>query len=288
MRRRAERLLGGERNTSDLYALFLWLRERSFGNKTVADIGDFLAHSEEREQGITWNTAQAFFDHAGFTLPRFGKPPGHKPFTFAEFQSSALAALELLPPGEVKSGLGIGKDAARKALKGALSCIADFNGASIAWRKPPTPLEQRVLKYFGGRLVIKPAFTSQDLVSEFVRCLIKNRLIGRAPQELPKSFGAFVALYAVERMHLARILLRDGKVATLEAHISLNRRDGVHPIDVMADVPLPDGGWLFPIYGTNLDGREWCEPELWPISHNAALGWNFPLEIGPSGKLRKL
>ena len=49
---RVDRLLAGGLNPRDLDVLFLWLRERSFGNKAVVDVGDFVAHDREARAAI--------------------------------------------------------------------------------------------------------------------------------------------------------------------------------------------------------------------------------------------
>ena len=211
-------------------------------------------------------------------------------FGFEEWKDQARAAFDLLRPDIIRREVGMGQDKARKALEGGFDCIEDFDGVSIKWKKAPTPEEQRALKYFGNRLVIQPAFTSWELVPQFLDCLLKNKLIERKPAHIPEVVSAYIALYALQRMHQAVVILADGSQVKLQAYKSGNKRDGVEPLDVLAEMELKpgDGYWCLPIYGTNLDGWEWCEPELWAVARGQPTGWDFPLDIGPNGKLRKL
>ena len=49
--RRAEKLLTGKGRPSDLDWLYLWLRARSHGIKSVRELGDLIGHANLRDKG---------------------------------------------------------------------------------------------------------------------------------------------------------------------------------------------------------------------------------------------
>jgi hypothetical protein len=147
-------------------------------------------------------------------------------------------------------------------------------------------------------LAVHPAFTGEQLVKEFVSCLVKNRLLDKRPQKVPPAFNALVQLFAVERMHLTKLLLEDGSVATLRGSISHHEEPTKATIDVMAELPFTSEGVTmqigFSVYATALDPLEWCSPELLTVHNVEGVAlventiWKEPLEINPSGMLQMI
>jgi hypothetical protein len=76
-RARVERLLSGTFRPDDLTGLFLYARDHCDGREPVADIGDFVAHHNERDKGIVTRSTREWFAVARYHLPRFG--PNGKP-----------------------------------------------------------------------------------------------------------------------------------------------------------------------------------------------------------------
>src|SRR4051812_21883068 len=74
LRRRVERLLSGEFHSDDLTRLFLWLRERPANcGPAVREIGDFVAHSNERTKGAVTDELKDIFTVWGFAASTLGK-----------------------------------------------------------------------------------------------------------------------------------------------------------------------------------------------------------------------
>jgi hypothetical protein len=213
-------------------------------------------------------------------------PPG----TLDDLKIAARSAFELSTPAEVQAATGLAKNKASKILSDALGALASLNGRELAAKRPLSPQEVLILKRYTSVLISKAAFTDTELISELLLCLKKNRLIEHVPEVLPDQFSALVALYAVEKMHRARIALSDGKMARLTAGISIV--DGNEFVGVSASAPVDHAGFeldiAFPIYMTSLDAWVWCEPELLPAHHFMGSDWHFAIEIGPSGKLQML
>jgi hypothetical protein len=56
VRARVERLLRGDVRNDDLTRLFLFARDRCDGRECIQEIGDFVAHHDERTKGIVSRT----------------------------------------------------------------------------------------------------------------------------------------------------------------------------------------------------------------------------------------
>jgi hypothetical protein len=161
-------------------------------------------------------------------------------------------------------------------------------------KRPPTDREKRLIEHFAGMLVVRPAFVEDDLVLEFVRCVAKNGMMPSGGVPALFRLRTLLSLYVVEKMHLSRILLRDGTLVTLQSRAEIMPL--VPGVEVKTPLISVSGavqlaikeapiGAAFDVYSSTLDARDWCGPELLVPGSKA---WQFPLEIGPDWKLRLL
>src|SRR5262249_42559823 len=85
LRARAERLLRGDFRVDDLTKLFLFARDRCDGRQSVQEIGDFVAHHDERSKGIVTRTVRDLLTILRIQLPRFNQQPRfRKPYNLSE------------------------------------------------------------------------------------------------------------------------------------------------------------------------------------------------------------
>src|SRR5450759_1802598 len=68
LRIRVERLLRDDFRVEDLTTLFLALRDRCEGREAIREIGDFVAHRDERTKGITTTAVRDFFTSSRFVV----------------------------------------------------------------------------------------------------------------------------------------------------------------------------------------------------------------------------
>jgi len=68
VRRRVERLLQGERRPDDLTRIFMHMRDRSDGRESVQEIGDFVAHQNDRIKGLVTRSSRRRFKELQFQL----------------------------------------------------------------------------------------------------------------------------------------------------------------------------------------------------------------------------
>lgn len=283
IRRRVDRLLAGEKNTRDLDSLFVWLRTRSFGNKAVADLGDFVAHSDERDKGITHRGVQRFFDQADFKMP-FPDGVVRPSVTVAQLTASVWGAFESYGPQRIKSKFHLGQSNARKELTIALATVTAADGKKISISRPLTPIQAHLLQHFSSLIVPQVAFDEKELSSQLMTSLAKNHLTD-GYRDAPQEMREFVSLYVIEKMHFTNIVLSDGRRIHLEAGIT--ELEGSDRLSVRAVGPVGPFNLALIIYLTTLDPREHCDAVLLPGERLESC-WNFPLEIGPTGKLQRL
>lgn len=71
-RAKVQRLLSEDFRPSDLADLFLFTRDHCDGRESVVDIGDFVAHHDERDRGIITRSTREWFAVARYHASRFG------------------------------------------------------------------------------------------------------------------------------------------------------------------------------------------------------------------------
>ena len=68
MRIRVKRLLHGKFRPDDITTLFLHLRDRHGGRESVREMGDFVAHPDRRDRGMTAKQVGTWFTYMRFRL----------------------------------------------------------------------------------------------------------------------------------------------------------------------------------------------------------------------------
>jgi hypothetical protein len=285
--KRLGRLINGKGEPRDFDAFFLWVRatRRSHGNRIIEDIGHFVAHADERTKGASWKRVSHIAAMVTFILPRLG---GVKNQTLTQLKEALEASLDVLSDEEVRAFAGISKASAAQIMKQGLLKIESFDGSNMTWCAVPSRRERALIKWLLGIVSVQPAFTEDELFSEFTSCVSKNSLVDQAQLAQLERLRPLISLYATEKMHLSRIALRDGRTVAMAAHIGTTDSD--RPvISVAGTVPVELDGWTIPImfnvYTSTLQPERWCDQEL---LLEGSLAWEFPLEIGSVWKLQML
>lgn len=101
LRLRVQRLLRGERRHDDVDPLFLGLRDRAGGREIIREIGDFVAHRDERDRGtVLQQTSDVLLSIQTFLKVRMDGE-----FTLAEIRQVAEANLRIAIPAHLSSRL---------------------------------------------------------------------------------------------------------------------------------------------------------------------------------------
>jgi hypothetical protein len=205
LERRVARLIAGERRIEDLHHLYLALRENRGTGDSVREIGDFVAHRAERSKGPVTQIVRDVFTSADVWL---GSLMG-KPRSWADFRPAIEANMRLASNELIKARIGLRREVARSVAIQAMKKIEKL--------QPLTKREERVLVYFGGSFIWKPAFTDETVFEELKAALVTADLINKADQHRLAPVRPFLALYVITLMHGSSIVLEQNRKAELRA-----------------------------------------------------------------------
>lgn len=274
LRARARRLTSGDFRTGDLDRLFLGQRARAHGRACFREIGDFVAHRDTREKGVVTDVGRDVFTSVDvWSMDLRGLKP-----SAADLARAANANLRLASDKQLQEGCGCRRAVAGNRSRSALSKLERGEG--------PTEAELRVLRYLGNRFIWKPAFTSNQLFTEFREVLTRNGII--ASDDAPRLDGAkaFLSLYALAVMHGSSLLLKDNHRARLFAGYANPERRLEVKVEITfteLDKPLTAPICLFL---TDLAPEGHCHPDLIAPGRQVRVDhWPMPIEVGADGRL---
>jgi hypothetical protein len=283
LRARVERLLGGEFRSDDLTRLFLAVRGRCGGRESVQDVGDFVAHHDKRDRGVTTQSVQEWFAIARFVVTHFVFPPSpgdNLPAIFPRYllathrrmQRSFKADQRAQKPPPILLGI---IDKLDRHPDGTFS----INPTRYS------EMERNLIQTLCSAMIVQPAFSGDELYNDFSATLIDHALLRKTEIADFEKLKAAIVLYAVAIMHRSMIEID----RTLAIQINAVGRPG-ESIEVDCGIPLevPKGNGqitiLSAIFSTNLDAESHCEPALL----SPAAPWDFELEVTPNLRLGKL
>ncbi len=277
LRARARRLMEARAKAEDLDRLFLDQRESSHGRESFREIGDFLAHRDQRSKGpVTQRVRDVFTSFRVWSLGLRGIRP-----TLDDLRTAGLANLSLSTDEEIRSGSGLRRDAAKQKFDKALRKLTAGDS--------PSQSDMALVDYLANRFVWKPAFTDEVLYEDFVQVCLRNGVVESTDLGNLAGTKNFLALWAITRLHGSVIKVADGHCATLYAGFANDARR----LEVKVD--LASEGWPKPVYApicmflTNISADDYCcsqllqthEPMLWN-------NWTQAIELGIDGKLHVL
>lgn len=289
LRRRLCRILRGEYRSDDFDQIFLFLRAACRDRENVTEIGDFIAHREEREKGIVTKRLRRWFDNCHFQVPFFLLLDGRKELDFEtldNFPSGLPNFLEANMDLAKRHGFirekGLSVRLAQDAfarLKGRIREKEDGTSSLI----PHGEYERKLLSILLGMTDCRAAFTLDAVFSEFSNALRSQGLLGKS------EVGAFakcetpVGLFVVSRMHHCTIKIDSIRQSYLTAVFSSD--GGGRKINIMAEAPGSDTkiSMGFPIFSVPIPDPTWIENRLAEIQNGAM--WSFPVELSASGGL---
>jgi len=280
LRNRVLRLANGEFRPEDLSRLFLWLRTRSYGVASIREIGDFIAHSDERFKGLTTDDMRDFFRFLRFA------PPVHTKTYLADVPGDFVLAVEgnfrRIESNLIKRDTGLKRKAAEAALKTATAKFLPKKDGGLYLARELTTEEVDVLKCCLSYIVVKPVLTDETLFRDFLFVLEKNRLLEHNGKSLLKTLKAPLALFAIAHMHQTSV--EDGWTADLWGGHS---DDQLHVFASAPTWPGSGGSTVLvaaPIFSTSLRPVEWCAPELLSFPDNGN-HWFCGIELTSEAKL---
>jgi hypothetical protein len=285
LRIRVERMLRGEFILDDLTNLFLALRQRAGGRQSVVEVGDFVAHRNERNKGIVSQAVRDFFVRVRFLIESYERKLAvyDLPPYIAEFLQASARHMDY--QAAKKNGASFTRVQVKNELPGLLASIKSSNGRCYLWPLV-TQRELELCDFLASLYTFKPMLTEDSLFEEFTGALAENGLLRTSElQKLLPMKGA-IALFALCHMHQCFVELSDGVKGYLEAS---PYGGGDDTIAVTATVPTmgsKGAKMAHAVFLTDRTVADDCRPGMECDPQNPY--WKYPLEVGPDQKLRPL
>lgn len=280
-RQRVVRLCEGRQKANDLDEIFLWLRSRPFGQSIVRDIGDFVAHPEERNQGQAWAHIRRICDCLRFGVA-LNDP--ERQVSRDVFVGHVEAALNLVPKDQFKSSINIGHKKAAKIARDVIPSLVGFSDGRPVANRPVTGGENRVLHFLASKLTISAAYTRDEIAGALSFVLEKNSLFPTAVSSLPDHSVDAIMIYLITKLHGAHMAYRDG--ANVNLYGSRRDSDGMLLVYATSEYPWRAKGKMtvdFIVLETGLSVGDYCSERLFQLDTKQ---WqNYELEVGESGLL---
>ena len=281
------RLIGPDFRPDDLMGLFLFARDHCDGRESVTDIGDFIAHHDEREKGLITRSTREWCSVARYYASRFG-PNGILPFDFKRMPPATRdyykIAVNRIDASFIMQKTGMRRAKAYALMLELLKRITPNIDGTWALPNDLKEGEFKLIECVSSLMVIKPAFEGGRLCDDFLATLKSNGLITKDEMSIHRDeLNVLIQLFAVATMHNSRIQIGDGTAIRLKGRPHDNR------IAVNAAVPnaVPDQPNIFiscAMFMADLNAAIYCEPELRPN----AVDWDFEIELAPDKRLRRL
>jgi len=286
MRNRVERLLNGDFRVDDLTRLFLYARDRCDGRQAVREVGDFVAHRDERTKGTVTRTARDFFSIVRFIAPRFDPDQRNRrkvldlqrlPSCTPDFLRATLRGLD---NSYLRREAGMTLTRAKKELaKIIVGLIRNPDGTHTL--RQYDQYQAKLFECLCSVMVVRPAFSDVMLFRELQATLKSQALLTRRELVLFERLRPAISLFAVSVMHQCDVIMEDGSTIALQATKADQGRVGV-----LAAVPAYRIGernevsLAFSIFQSDLDARMYCQTRL-----RETPDWDFAIEVTPDMQL---
>jgi hypothetical protein len=286
LRRWVERMLSGEFQPAGLDRLLPNLRFKTHGAPSMVEIGHFLAHNDTRDKGPITDEARDFFAVMQLQIPRIGQALDLSNVP-APFCRAVRSTFRKLDPIVLQRETGLKKKIAKRVLETALGKFSVRPDGRLRLADTLSSDEGVLVQACTRRIIVRQAFTDDDLFRDFCLMLEKNNLLKPGEVSGLSGIKAGLTLYAVARLHLTELQLDGGARATLRGGV-----DGEGSINLSADaeVTANDGrlvGVLSPMITTQLKAAEWCDAGLFN-SPPQNCHWRCPVEITPEPRIKPL
>lgn len=264
-----QRVLRGERRIDDLDRILLGLRQRSQGRDSIRELGDFVAHRDQREKGlVTGRARDILLSVRVWSGSMLGQVPN-----IDDILAVSAANLRTATDEQLKAGLGLGRNVIRSVLGQAQRKLGSGKGL--------TDRELQVVTYLGNTFIWNPAFTDAQVADDLLHVLGKAGLLPPGCQPVAETLFPFLPLYVVTLMHGSAILFEDGKRAELKAGFGNGEgRLEVKALLPVSDQPKPTQANVC-LFWTALPGAGHCSGLLLAEPRH----WDGPLDIDRDGKL---
>lgn len=206
---RIQRLLDGDHRIEDIGKIYLGLRTNNFGRKGFREIGDFIAHPDERERGPIIERMQ---DMRVAFKPMFDRLFGTENFEASDYTARMQANFNMATDQQIKDITGFRtRKPAQRALAEAITKFTQSYYDLI------TPKERELLIRLGDSVIWNPALHGQDVFSDFQSVLVQNQLISKADRQKLNHARSAIILHAIDVFHGTQMKVGNDLSAELKA-----------------------------------------------------------------------
>ena len=154
LQRRVQRLLSGDRRTEDLARIFLSVRGRDQGRASLREIGDFVAHRDQREKGpVTARVRDMFLSCRSWSRQQMGIAP-----TLEQACEVAAANLRTATDVQLEANFKLKRSVVKSVLQQAIK--------KISKGKRLTDREYRIFNYLGTAFIWNNVFTDEQVTDD--------------------------------------------------------------------------------------------------------------------------
>lgn len=288
-RAKVRRLFGSDFRAGDLTDLFLFSRDHCDGRQSVRDIGDFVAHHNERDRGIITQSTRDWFAVVRFHMPSFFPSNAPKVLDFQRMPSATKdyfkIAVNRLDARYIKEKTGLKRQKAHELMKGIIERLIHNADGTWTLNGPFTSTEHSLINCVCSQIVVKPAFDVNRLSEEFFDTLKSNGLLTKEEaHDNKESLMDIVQLFSVAVMHNCIVQIGDGTTTKLKAQQdSLTKHISVNATIQRAIPNMPNINFTASMFTANLDPVIHCSPDLLAMQD-----WDFEIELAPNRRLSRL
>ncbi|WP_432343909.1 hypothetical protein WMC41_13520 [Shinella yambaruensis] len=268
IKRRVDRIARGTGRHEDFVNIFLFFRTHHCGRLSVRDVGDFIAHREERGRGeVTDRARDMLLSCRHWLLTENGITP-----SLEDIKEAVQATLRVATEKQIKDAVGLDKGQAKAALKTALSKAED--GGVLKDK------ERRVLNYLGRTFIWNVAYTDVSLMEDLVHVLKFHDYLDDADAIRFREARTFLALYVIATLHGTPLTMKTEAVTLRATFRQETKQLGLKAELPVANLGKPISASVF-LFSTELAAAEHCDPSLLDTANWTGL----PLEVSSEGKL---
>lgn len=273
---RVQRLVSGQHRIEDLVRIFLDLRSRCSGKPCFREIGDFVAHRDERTKGLVTQTAQHLFT----SMDVWSMKLRNIDATMEDIFNAAKANLFIATDTQLHNMV----QCQRGNAKGKLKSIQK------KWKKGShfTDVEKNFLNSIGNALVWRPVFTGDSLFSEFCEVLKDNQIASKEDIVLLSSAKNFIVLFALVHMHGCRLNISN----TMKVEVLVGFKKNENYLCAFMNVIFEEleKPLYFPValFMSDLNPMHVCSSDLQTTDGAMPNTWDDSIEIGGDGRLRRM
>lgn len=271
----------GEFRPDDIRQIFQDLRGKHKVGERFNEIGHFIAHREIRDHGAVQGAAANLASfHRLWRAARFN--PSWVP-TVDQAKAHALRNYNVtrdlfkhlpIPPSLLNDGKRLETALLKLDLRGGRLCLIDgTDGEYMVFEKYMQHRENR--PYINDRL----------LFNEFCGALCSHARLD--PNDISKLqyLSPLISLYAISKMHNSQVKI--GKsTAILRAGFEPEWNGIVVHAVHKIDNNLRSSREIALVFGTTLDPRRYCYPEMCAYPFPQCIGWVTVLVLDEDGRLR--